>query len=250
MVAATRNLCEAARRLRIQRVIHLSSMAVYGDATGSVDEESPLRPVGAYAEAKAECEAIVRDYIATGGDAVVMRPGCVYGPGGEQWVGRIARWLRKGRLGQLGDDGNGFCNLTFNPDLAQAVIAALVTPAAAKQFYNVADPEPGTWNEYFARLGAAIGVPDKSISSRRIRWESTYLAPPIYLLNVTIKRLGFPTSIIQPPITRSLVRLWKQRLRLDSTKANTLLGFARTPPAQALLRSSLWFLTHETVVRS
>ena len=98
MLAVTRNLCGAARQLGLRRIVHLSSMAVYGRMTGSVDETARLQPVGGYGLAKAECEIIVGDFIAAGGDAVVLRPACVYGPGGEQWVGRIARWLRAGRL--------------------------------------------------------------------------------------------------------------------------------------------------------
>ena len=128
MLAVTRNLCGAARQLGLRRIVHLSSMAVYGRITGTVDETARLQPVGGYGLAKAECEIIVGDFIAAGGDAVVLRPACVYGPGGEQWVGRIARWLRAGRLGQLGELADGYCNLTFNDDLAGAVVAARRTP--------------------------------------------------------------------------------------------------------------------------
>jgi len=42
MVTATRNLCAGARAAGLRRVVHLSSMAVYGPATGLVDESAPL----------------------------------------------------------------------------------------------------------------------------------------------------------------------------------------------------------------
>ena len=74
MLAVTRNLCGAARQLGLRRIVHLSSMAVYGRITGTVDETARLQPVGGYGLAKAECEIIVGDFIAAGGDAVDAAP--------------------------------------------------------------------------------------------------------------------------------------------------------------------------------
>jgi len=48
MLAATRNICEAARRTGVRRMVHLSSMAVYGPANGTVDETADLRPVAEF----------------------------------------------------------------------------------------------------------------------------------------------------------------------------------------------------------
>ena len=52
MVATTRNLCDLARRFGVRRIVHLSSMAVYGPASGIVYETTALRPAGAYGRAK------------------------------------------------------------------------------------------------------------------------------------------------------------------------------------------------------
>ena len=84
---------------------------------------------------------------------MILRPACVYGPGGEQWVGRICRWLYSGRIGLLGELGEGNCNLTYNEDLACAVVAALTSTEVNGHAFNIADPEPRTWNQYFLRLG-------------------------------------------------------------------------------------------------
>jgi nucleoside-diphosphate-sugar epimerase len=241
MLAVTRNICEAARRSGLRRIVHLSSMAVYGSATGVVDETASLRPVGPYARAKVRCEAVVRDFVASGGDAVVVRPGCVYGPGGEQWVGRIARWLRAGRLGELGDSADGYCNLTFNDDLAGAVIASLTTPEVAGDIFNVADLDPGTWNQYFVRLGRKIGAHVQRISRVRIMLEATILAPPLQMVKIAGRRLGMDPTIIPEPIPPSLIRLWRQQIRLDSRKAAALLTFPHTPPEEGLARSADWF---------
>ncbi|MEH3106994.1 MAG: GMC family oxidoreductase [Sphingomonas fennica] len=86
-----------------RRVVHLSSMAVYGDATGDVTEDRPFaRGHGAYGDAK-----IAAEEAAAGHDAVILRPGCIYGPGSAQWTWRPARLLAAGRLGDLGANGDG-----------------------------------------------------------------------------------------------------------------------------------------------
>jgi nucleoside-diphosphate-sugar epimerase len=240
MLAATRNICEAASRSGLRRIIHLSSMAVYGPLDGVVDEAASLRPLGGYARGKARCEEVVRDFVSSGGDAVVIRPGCVYGPGGEQWVGRIARWLRAGRLGELGDAAEGYCNLTFGDDLAGAVIACMITSKAAGQIFNVADADPGTWNQYFVRLGCAVGADVQQVSRFRIGFEAAMLAPPLQVAKIVGRRIGIKPGLIPEPITPSLLRLWRQRMRLDSGKARAMLAFPRMSTEQGLARSADW----------
>ena len=241
MLAATRNICDAARDAGVRRIVHLSSMAVYGAADGVVDETAALLPVGPYAQAKARCEAVVRDFVVAGGDAVVIRPGCVYGPGGEQWVGRIARWLRSGRLGELGDPADGYCNLTFNDDLAGAVVASLAAPNVTGEVFNVADMDPGTWNQYFVQLGRAIGADVGRVSRLRIVLETAILAPPLQIAKLASQRIGMDPTRLPAPMPPSLLRLWRQRILLDSRKANALLNFPQTPPEQGLASSADWF---------
>jgi nucleoside-diphosphate-sugar epimerase len=109
-----------------RRIVHLSSMAVYGSATGLVDENAPLQgDIGAYGVAKIAAEATLAPC-----NAVMLRPGCVTGPGGRLWT---ARWRNcsSGRIGDLGKAGAGCSNLIDVEDLAQAVLSALFLPAPA-----------------------------------------------------------------------------------------------------------------------
>jgi nucleoside-diphosphate-sugar epimerase len=241
MLAVTRNLCEAAHQLGLRRIVHISSMAVYGPATGIVTEAASLQPTTSYGRAKAACEQVIRDFIDAGGDAVVLRPGCVHGPGGQQWVGRIARWLKAGRLGQLGDLAEGYCNLSFNDDLARAVLAALIIPQAAGEAFNIADTDPGTWNQYFLNLGREIGAPVREVPPLRMRLEAAVLAPPLQIAKLIGQRFGLRPGRLPEPIPPSLLRVWRQKIRLDHRKADAVLAFQRTPPTRALALSADWF---------
>ena len=74
IVAVTQALCEAARRNPPLRIVHLSSMAVYGAATGVVDEATePREPLNDYARARIEAEI-------AGAEVCGGRRGCRYHP--------------------------------------------------------------------------------------------------------------------------------------------------------------------------
>src|SRR5689334_3785366 len=142
MTRAAEVLCDAARHNPPRRIVHLSSMAVYGAATGRVPEDhAPVAPVSAYGEAKLQCERILRRYVDGGGDAVALRPTCVFGPGSAQWTTRIARLLMDRRLGDLGTAGDGGCNLAYIDDLVATIINALEAPNVAGQVFNISNPE-------------------------------------------------------------------------------------------------------------
>ena len=102
------------------RIVHLSSLAVYGSISGAVDETVPPRgDLGPYSAAKLITEKLASDRESV----VTLRPGIVYGPRSPWWSDRIARLLCAGRLGDLGVAGNGLCNLVYVDDVAAAVRA-------------------------------------------------------------------------------------------------------------------------------
>ncbi len=245
MVEATRMLCRAATQRRVRRVVLMSSMAVYGAAEGLVDEAAPLAgaELGAYGAAKVACERLAETCIADGGAISVLRPGIVYGPGGEQWIGRFGRLLRAGRIGDLGALGDGICNLVHKEDVAAASLAALAAPGAAGQAFNLADGADATWNDFIAELGCLIGVPViRRLSRRRLRFEARVAAPPLQVLKLARARIAKGAPGWLDPIPPSLLAAWAQRIRLDCRKAEAVLDMKWTPRARGLAQSAEWFL--------
>lgn len=214
------------------RVVHLSSMAVYGLAVGTVDEAAPLRgDGGAYAVAKVEAEGLA----ACCSDVVTLRPGCVYGPGSIQWSERIARWLMARRVGDLGAAGDGTCNLVYVNDVVTAILAALRLPRTAGQAFNLGSPAPPTWNEYFLQFARALGaVPIRRISRRWLALETKLWAPPLKLGELAVRLARLRSVSVPPPIPPSLLRSWSHEIRLDVRKAQQVLGVAWTPAETGL----------------
>lgn len=224
MVRSTEVLCNTARLVPPQRIIYLSSMAVYGAATGSVKEERvPTAPVSGYGQAKTECERIIQKYVADGGDAVVLRPTCVFGPGSTQWTTRLARLLTAGRIGDLGNAGDGCCNLAFIDDVVAAIVAALDAQGVSGRSFNISSSSEMTWNAFLMAFAKALSAtPVRRISSRRLRIETKLLAP---VRRIAAKAIHSPAT---EAITPSLAALWRQDIRIDCSAADAALAPLRT----------------------
>lgn len=225
MVRATEVLCDAARTCPPRRIVHLSSMAVYGAATGTVrEDQAPVQPVSGYGQAKIDCERTVLKYVHDGGDAVILRPSCVFGPGSAQWTTRLARLLKARRIGDLGAAGDGGCNLAFIDDVVAAITAALSVPEAAGKVFNVSGPMERTWNEFLVAFAKALGAtPVRRIPPRMLRIETKLLAPVRRVASMLVR------SPMTEAITPSLAALWEQNIRVDGSAAEAALGVRWTP---------------------
>ena len=212
-------------------------MSVYGALEGEVTEASPRDPsIGWYAKAKCEAEDIIADYE---GGAVMLRPGCVWGPGSELWVGRIGRLLRAHRLGDLGAAGDGWSNLVAVDDVCAAVIASLriaVTPGTPRVF-NLAAPDSPRWNDYFVDLALAIGAtPVRRLSARRVKLDAKLLGPPLKVLEIAAKKLRRRATALPDPLPPNLLGVFERHLHLRGDLAQQELGIAWTPNGSVLRR--------------
>lgn len=206
-------------------IVHFSSMAVYGSSCGLVDENAPLRgDIGAYANAKVEIERLMAAYPRR----IILRPGCIYGPGSPAWSSRIARLLKARRLGDLGAAGDGIANLVHVDDVAAAVIAGIRAPECVGQVFNLAMKNPPTWNDYFISFAKALGaVPVRRIGERALKVESKVFAPALKICEILAGKL--PVSLTLPPfISPGLLSLFRQDITLVSEKAERELGLIWT----------------------
>jgi len=173
-VDGTRNVLEAAARPGVSRVLHLSTAEVYGPhVSGRVDETRSCTPSGsAYADAKIEAERLVWEHSSRGLPVTVFRPSIVYGPWSEQWTAALAQRLQSGRWGRYARYGDGTCNLVYVDDLVAVALSSIHEDKAVGQAFNVGGPDVLTWNEYFDRFNAAMGLPSlelRSASGAKIR---------------------------------------------------------------------------------
>ena len=151
-VRGTVNVLDAAEAAGAERVVHLSSVVVYGYAAeGELDQSASRRQVGIpYIDTKA-----ASDRIACRRDAVVIRPGDVYGPGSVPWLIRPAELLRSGQMALPGK-GDGTMLPVYIDDLVSSIVLGL-RRGVPGHAYTVWDGEPVSFHDYFSRLAEIAG---------------------------------------------------------------------------------------------
>jgi 2-alkyl-3-oxoalkanoate reductase len=236
IASATRALFETAATMRaLPRIVHLSSLAVYGSMPRQVDETAPFgTDLDAYGAAKVEGERLASRYER----AVVLRPGIVYGPQSPLWSDLIARLLVARRLGDLGGAGLGICNLVHVEDVAAAVLESLRRPVERRVF-NLAAPSPPTWNDYFRLYAHALGLdPIRRVTQLRLALELRLLGPCLKLAGIVVRS----EERVPPPIRPWLLEVCGRRPVMIARQAGEALGLDWMPLRSGLDETARWFL--------
>jgi nucleoside-diphosphate-sugar epimerase len=143
---ATAMIAEVARGLGVRRLVFASSCAVYGAASGLLDEGSPLDPVSIYARTKADSEKMLMAAADSRFCPTALRFGTFYGlsprPRFDLVVNLlVAKAVREGAISIFG--GSQWRPFLHVEDGADAIIACLEAPAevVTGQAFNVGSDE-------------------------------------------------------------------------------------------------------------
>lgn len=188
-VQGTRNLLDASLKKGISHFIHLSTADVYGDAGGVVDENSPYRYTGnPYNRMKIDSEKVCWEYREKGLPITIFRPSIVYGPFSASWSLRFAAMFLAGEGGVYEGYGEGRCNLVYVDDLARTILGALDFADAKGKVFNINGPEVLTWNEYFMRFNAALGLPPLKVIRAKRAGAATWAITPVRTMGGIVKK--------------------------------------------------------------
>lgn len=202
----TANLVAAALAAGCERFIHISTTSVYDRAaTGPIDENSPLvRDGNPYEQGKIAAEQAVREGMARGLAATILRPPVILGAHPTStWGVRVPQALAQGRF-KLAGDGSGRFGYLHVENLAHAVVLAAEAEAAVGQVYNILDGHL-TWREYVEQACRWVGVDPTSVP--RIPPDQ---APPVltwqgqYSTEKAARELGYvPRADLADALTES-----------------------------------------------
>ncbi|WP_020667672.1 NAD-dependent epimerase/dehydratase family protein [Amycolatopsis nigrescens] len=155
----TRRVLDAAIRGGASRIVHLSSVTVFGnDFPDQVTEDHPVRPGGVpYVDTKIAGEQVVLQAHAEGKiSATIIRPGDVYGPGSKPWTLIPVHQLRRRQL-ILPAHGNGIFSPVYIDNLVDGLTAAASSAATAGQVLTISDGIGVTTSEFFDHYAGMLG---------------------------------------------------------------------------------------------
>ena len=151
-VGGTERVLGAAVELGIPRIVHVSTVAVFGNTGGRVVDETqePIgEPLAQYDRTKREAHAIAKRLGAT-----IVQPGGVYGPGDSSQLGGMMSRFVAGRLPALTFPALGL-NAVHRDDVADGILLALERGRPGEAY--VLGGELTTLRDLFATLARVVG---------------------------------------------------------------------------------------------
>lgn len=200
-VHGTRNVIDAARASKVERIIFASAMSVYGRIRKDIlTEESAVKPSDSYGYSKALAE---KEVINSGLSYTVFRIATIYGPGFESFFIRMVNLVKDGR-GFLVGEGNNHIPLIHINDVIDAFILALNRKKSVDNTYLISDGKDYTQRGLLEMVASAVGAP-----------KPTRAVSP-FLVNIVAKKEDLDRDEVDFLMTDKII---------DISKAKTQLGF-------------------------
>lgn len=219
-VWGTRNVVEACLKQGVKRLVYVSSLSVLDHAglpkDAVVTEQSSYEPHpkqrGLYTQAKLDAEQIVLGAVRDRGlNAVVLRPGQIFGPGTENVPPSGALNLAGGW--NIIGNGKRPVPLVHVEDVVDALLSAAQRDEALGKIFTIVDPEKITQKEYADKARRAMGVKVRVIP----KWLFRLLAFGVEMMGKALKR--------EMPLTRYRVDSLRPLAYFDLTAAREMLGW-------------------------
>ena len=127
-VGGTERVLGAALEQGIPRVVHVSTVGVFGDTGGRIVDEAYEHPAesftSCYEQTKWEAHQVAKRLIEQGLPCTIVQPGGVYGPGDSSQVADLVDQFLAGRLPLIPFPELGIC-LAHVEDVAGGIVLAL-----------------------------------------------------------------------------------------------------------------------------
>lgn len=215
-VDAVRSLVRVARDAGVRRVVHTSSVGIYGHVENPpAAEDSPVHPTNEYGRTKLLGErAALEEAERTGASVVVLRPSWVYGPGCPR-TERLLRTIRRRRFFFVGR-GENLRHPVFIDEAVEAYLIAADAPDEAMgRPYLIVGPRAVSTRELVETCARALNVPPPRLTLPRATvWT---LAAGVEAVSRIVGR--------NPPVSRRSLDFFEQDNAFSGDRAARWLGF-------------------------
>lgn len=183
-VNGTKNVLTAAKQKRAEKVIFISSTAVYGvPKKHPILEEDPMDPIGHYGVSKIEAEKVCCQFRESGYPVTILRPKTFLGPGRLGIFQILFEWIYQGNAIYIIGNGENRYQLLALSDLINAVCRIIEIPGFSETL-NIGASEFGTVRQDLSGLishaqsgSALVPLPAKPIQRFLRLLELARLSP-------------------------------------------------------------------------
>jgi nucleoside-diphosphate-sugar epimerase len=228
----TRNVLQSAFEHGAERVIHISSTAVYGIPDHHpLREDDPLHGVGPYGEAKVKAEQICLEYRAKGMCVPIIRPKSFVGPERLGVFALLYDWAKDGKNFPMIGSGNNRYQLLDVEDLCEAIyLCATLDRDRVNDTFNIGAKEFTTMREDYQAVLDAAGFGKKIIPFPAV--------PVIWALRIL-------EALHLSPLYKWVYETAATDSFVSIEKAERVLGFTpKYSNKEALVRNYRWYIEH------
>jgi|TARA_Y100000031_G_scaffold124658_1_gene140590 nucleoside-diphosphate-sugar epimerase len=229
-VKGTRNIMELAHSLKIRRVVHISSTAVYGIPDHHpLLEGDKLSGVGNYGEAKILAEKVCEEYRKKGMCIPILRPKSFVGPERLGVMAIYYDWIKRGKNIPIIGNGKNRYQLLDVEDVCEVILICLTKPKnKVNGTFNIGAKEFTTMKEDFGAILKYRGLKQR-------------------IIPVPAKPLVFVLRILDylhlSPLYKWVYETAPEDSFVSIEKAEKSLGFTpKYSNKDALVRNYKWFL--------
>ena len=231
-IAGTRNVLKAAEECSVERVIHISSTAVYGIPDHHpLYEYDKLDGVGEYGKAKIAAEEMCLEYRKKGMCVAVIRPKSFIGPERLGVFALFYDWAADGHGFPMIGSGNNRYQLLDVEDLCDAIYLCATLPRGkVNDTFNIGAKEFTTMKEDYQ------AVLDRAGFGKKIRGFPA--APMIWTLRIL-------EALHMSPLYKWVYETASKDSFVSIEKAERMLGFKpKYSNKDALVHNFEWYLEH------
>ncbi len=169
------NICKAARKNNIQKIIFTSSVAVYGFAPLGTNESGKIAPFNDYGRTKWEAEQIYKQWQAEDPDnraLVIVRPTVIFGEGNRGNVFNLLKQIALNKFVMVGS-GLNRKSMAYVENIA-AFLEYSLSFKPGVHIYNYTDKPDFTMNHLVDHVNMLLGCSSK-IRFRLPFWLGLYI---------------------------------------------------------------------------
>ncbi len=231
-IQGLRNVLQSALDHGVQRVVHISSTAVYGIPDHHpLYEDDKLEGVGPYGEAKVVAEEVCKEFRTHGLCVPIIRPKSFVGPERLGVFALFYDWARDGKNFPVLGSGRNRYQLLDVEDLCAAIYLAATLPCArVNDVFNIGAKEFTTLKEDYQAVLDYAGFGKKIVSIPA--------APAIWTLRLLEK-------LHLSPLYRWVYETVTEDSFVAIEKAERVLGWQpKYSNKDALVRNYRWYIDH------
>ena len=231
-IDGTKNVLESALKNNINKVVYISSTAVYGVPNHHpVYEKDKLIGVGPYGEAKIEAEKICNNYREKGLNVTIFRPKSFVGPERLGVFALFYDWAKDGHNFPLLGNGKNRYQLLSVADLCQVIwLSMTINSQKVNDVFNIGAKEFKTMKEDYQSVLDCAGFNKKIICFPA--------KPAIFILKIL-------EALHLSPLYAWVYETAAKDSFVSIKKAQKILNFKpKYSNQQALIENYQWYLNH------